>query len=313
MIGAGVFSIACSKNTNKEAGNRYDWEKHQPFVSDYEVSFIPDNNLYVTDPVVLGELKLEESSGVSASVNNPGKLWTHQDSGNGNILYLIDAATAEILCTYRISGATNTDWEDMEVTTDPESGKAYIYISDTGDNDQKRATVTVYRLEEPVYTEADKGKTVSTPVTTLQRYSFRYNNGSRDVESMFVDKDTRDIYFVTKRDAHSQLYILPYPYQSDNINKAYHVGNFGFKEASAATANSRANKFIVRNRQYLFYWERKAGEKIWQTLQRIPERLPFTGEVQGEAVCFDAQDNYYTTSEKAGYPVYPPVYKYIKK
>lgn len=308
------LALGCSKEEveREDSNGSYNWENHVPFDVDYEGHITPENTAYQSDPVVLGPLLLEESSGVAASVNNSGMLWTHEDGGNGNFIYLVDGTTAEILCTYRITGASNTDWEDMEVVADPETNKSYIYIADTGDNDERRSTSIIFRLEEPVYTENDKGKTVQTASSALESYPFRYIGGSKDVESMFVDRDSKDVYLVTKRDERSRLYIIPAPSMSSS-NRAYHVGNLGFKEASAATANHNGSKFIVRNRQYLFYWERQNGEKIWEVFKRTPQRLPYFGEVQGEAVCFDAQDNYYTTSEKGDRPADPPVYKYLRK
>lgn len=309
-----VFFAGCSKNETPDNDGAndgpYDWSRHVAFAADYDVTIMPENTSYVSDPVVLGPLLLEESSGLASGINNPGLLWTHEDGGN--LLYLLDGTTAEILCTYRITGAVNTDWEDMEIIRDPATGKSYIYIADTGDNNERRNTSVIYRLEEPVYTAADKGKTIATDQSILERYVFRYSDGSKDTESMFVDKDTKDVYLVTKRDSQSRLYIIPTP-ESTSSSTAYFVGTLGFREASGAAVNSNTTRFIIRNRQHLFYWEKQTGEKIWEIFKRTPQRLPYTGEVQGEAVCFDSDDNYYTSSEKDVSPVYPPVYKYLKK
>ncbi|PRD46717.1 hypothetical protein C5745_14020 [Sphingobacterium haloxyli] len=311
---------ACSEDQNildkdddQSQDVAYAWESHKPFEAEYEVQFLERNIIdYEMEPINIGPLDLEESSGVAASISNPGMLWTHEDSGNGNYLYLVDASNAEIVCRYRVSGASNRDWEDIELVTNPVDGKHYLYIADTGDNDERHGTSTVYRLEEPVYTEADKGASVPTG-TEIERYVFRYPDGPKDVESMFVDPESSDIYLITKRDAMSRLYVLPEPNEDKGVATAYFVGTFGFSQASAATMNRDANKFIVRNRQNLFYWERRSDEKVWEVFLREPVLLPFVGEVQGEAVCFDEEDNYYTTSEAGGYPVSPPIYKYVKR
>ncbi len=313
ILSWGLMALFSGCSGTEVKSDTVNWNAHVPFVAEYEGNFTRENNTYRKDPEVLGALLLEESSGVAPSIKNSGKLWTHQDGGNGNYIYLIDGQTAEILCTYRVAGAPNIDWEDMETVLDPETGKSYIYISDTGDNDQKRTSVAVYRLEEPLFENADKGKVLTTDEASLERYGFQYSDGSKDTEGMFVDRFSGDIYLITKRDEFSRLYIIPYPYSGSSLNKAFFVGSLGFKEVSAATANIPGDKFIVRNRQVLFYWEKRAGEKVWEIFKRAPERLPYSGEVQGEAVCFDKDNNYYTTSEKAGYSVYPPVYKYSKK
>lgn len=290
----------------------YDWTAHRPFEASYMADLLPVNTGYDPTPIAIGTLRLDESSGVCASIRNPGMLWTHEDAGNPNFIYLIDGTSAEVLCRYRVTGAANQDWEDIEIVQDPQSGQVYLYIADTGDNDERRQVVSVYQFEEPVYTPADQGKTLDIHAASLARYNLRYPDGPHDVESMFVDADTRDIYLVTKRDAVSKVYVMPYPYSDNSTNDTYFVGDLGFREASAASLNFRGNKLIIRNRQNLFYWERLPDEQIWDMLARTPQRLPYVGEVQGEAVCFDGDDNYYTTSERAGLPGYPPIYRYLR-
>ncbi len=296
-----------------EETDGFNWENHRPFQASYMADLLPFNASYQTEPINIGPLQLDESSGVCSSVKNPGMLWTHEDSGNVNFIFLVDAATAEIVCRYRVVGATNQDWEDIEIAKDATSGIPYLYIADTGDNDERRQPVTVYKFEEPSYTPANRGMTVDIDASTVQRINVRYPDGSHDVEGMFVDPETSDVYFVTKRDAASKVYVMPYPYSVSETNHSYWVGDLGFREASAATMNLQGNKVIIRNRQNIFYWERQANEAIWQMLSRTPERLPYVGEVQGEAVCFNADDNYYTTSERASLSGYPPIYKYIKR
>lgn len=302
-----------SPRIDEDRDQGYNWESHVPFEVSYLADVLPINNGFESDPTILGRLQLEEASGLCPSINNEGMFWTHEDAGNANFIFLVDGVNAEIVCRYRVTGTTNTDWEDIEIIQDPETGEAFIYISDTGDNDQRRALSSVYRVKEPIYTVTDYGGTVDIDASQIERYTFAYPDGSKDVESMFVDPDKKDIYFVTKRDVLSRVYIMPYPYVAGATNTTYFVGELGFREASAATLNLRANKLIVRNRQNLFYWERRANEQIWEMLNRTPERLPYAGEVQGEAVCFDKYDHYYTVSERGGLPQFPPLFKYKRK
>ncbi|MCL7988825.1 hypothetical protein M8998_12820 [Sphingobacterium sp. lm-10] len=311
-----LLFLGCGENSPVIDGDgdnpSHNWSNHTPFQGDYFADLLPITNRYEAEPTILGNLQLDEASGISPSVKNEGMFWTHEDSGNTNFIFLINS-NAEIVCRYRVTGTNNIDWEDIETVIDPETGKSYVYISDTGDNAQRRAVSAVYRVEEPVYTAADFGQTIDLDRSMIQRYTFSYPDGSKDVESMFVDPSTKDIYFVTKRDVLSRIYIMPFPYQEGAGNQTYFVGEFGFREASAASLNLQADKLIVRNRQNLFYWERNTNEAIWEMMSRTPQRLPYQGEVQGEAVCFDKYDNYYTVSERAGLPQYPPLYKYTRK
>lgn len=299
--------------TDPDNDSSYDWSSHTPFRASYFADLLPYYDGYETSPLNIGRLQLDESSGVCISINNPGMLWTHEDGNNVNFVYLVDANTAEIVCRYRVTGASNIDWEDIEIVEDPQSGRAYLYIADTGDNNENRQNVSVYKFEEPVYSSADYGQTLAINSASLERFNFNYPDGSHDVEAMMIDPQNRDIYFITKRDEASKVYVMPHPYQSGQTNITYWVGDLGFREASAASINFAGDKVVIRNRQNLFYWERAADEAIYNTLSRTPSRLPYIGEVQGEAICFDKEDNYYTTSERGNSTTFPPIYKYIKK
>src|SRR5687767_4827760 len=58
--------------------------------------------------------RLEELSGLAASVANSGLLWTHNDSGNSAEVFLINDKL-EIKLTCKLKGANNRDWEDIAV------------------------------------------------------------------------------------------------------------------------------------------------------------------------------------------------------
>ena len=74
-----------------------------------------------------------EASGIVASHLNYNVLWTHNDSGNPAQIFPMTPAGTN-LGTYSITGASNTDWEDIAIGPGPVSGTQYIYIGDIGDN-----------------------------------------------------------------------------------------------------------------------------------------------------------------------------------
>ncbi len=128
----------------------YPWESHVPFKTDHSLMFLPFSDKFSTTPEELCEVEISEASGLAYSVRNPGMIWTHNDSGHSNSLFLLNATTGEIEAKYTIQGTINVDWEDMEIVVDPLDGEPYIYISDTGDNDEKRSEYTIYRFKEPI-------------------------------------------------------------------------------------------------------------------------------------------------------------------
>lgn len=289
----------------------YDWSSHQPFTTNYGVFNMPFTTVFEVFPSEQGPVSLSEASGLAYSRSNPGKLWAHNDSGHPNTLFLIDTATAEIVASFRIVGTANIDWEDIEIANGPVAGKHYLYLGDTGDNEQRRPEYDIYRFEEPVYDSMQHHAKVNV-VDDIQvdRIRFMFPDKSHDTEALFVDPQTLDIYLATKRDVHAMLFVLPYPQRLNQPYSCFHVGDFSFRAASAGTVSRDGNRILIKNRQDIFYWERMERETLWQALSRTPVRAPYVGEPQGEAICFDDDFNYYTLSEALNNDTPPLLYKY---
>ncbi len=89
---------------------------------------------------------LIEVSGVAASRNNPGVLWTHNDAGNAAVVYALDAQ-GRALGTYTLPG--NTDNEDIAIGPGPVTNVSYLYVADIGDNNSDRSNIAIYQIPEP--------------------------------------------------------------------------------------------------------------------------------------------------------------------
>lgn len=125
------------------------------------------------------DIKLEEASGLVASAAHPGYFWTHNDSGNGAELFLIDSV-ANIAATMPLAQVTNRDWEDITIGPGPEPDKNYIYVGDIGDNNAKYPLKIIYRLEEPVTIEDNRIEKFDTLFIQLA-------DGTRDSEALMID------------------------------------------------------------------------------------------------------------------------------
>ena len=239
-------------------------------------------------PVIPG--KVDEASGITDSRRNPGFLWINQDSGNPPELFLM-SYQGMVMKKVHIKGVLNRDWEDIVLGPGPDTLVNYIYIAETGDNDEVYADYMIYRFPEPAAS--------TDTVHAFEKIRFEYPDGAHDVEAILVDNITRDIVLITKQDSLSRIFTLPYPQSTTSTNIAVPAGEMKAGGFAAASLSTDGNEVLVKNYTNVYYWERHAGETIAQTLTKPPLSLGYELEPQGEAICF-RNDNkgFYTLSEK---------------
>ena len=153
-------------------------------------------------PTTIANIKnpaVNESSGLAASRTDANIYWTHNDSGDGPLVYALDAK-GESRGVFRVAGAQARDWEDMAVGPGPERGVSYLYLGDIGDNAEARSEIVVYRVPEPKLTAADKNSSKSNPRTTAaaDAIRLRYPDGKFDAETLLVHPTSGNLYIVTK-------------------------------------------------------------------------------------------------------------------
>lgn len=162
---------------------------------------VPSSGVY-GPPVKLADLEdkaINESSGLVASRTSPGNYWTHNDSGNGPVIYAFDS-NGRRRGVWRVTGATSDDWEDMAAGPGPKAGTSYLYIGDIGDNDGTRSEIILWRIPEPVIPATDTGSTERRPEVTepAEKIRLRYPDGKHDSEALLIHPTTGRIYVVTK-------------------------------------------------------------------------------------------------------------------
>ena len=241
-------------------------------------------------PVASGQI--DEASGMADSRSQPGNVWVQQDGGNPPELALL-GYDGQVKGKIAIPNSTNRDWEELAMGPGPKEGVNYLYIGEIGDNNAQYNTYRIYRLPEPA--------NLQTAVTQVERINFRYPDGSRDAEAMFVDPQTKDVYIITKRETNVRLYRLAYPQNINEVIVAQAYGELPLSFVTGAAISPDGTEIAVRTYTAIAYWKRNANQTIADALQNGNSRLlPYRQEPQGEAICFDKDGKgYFTISEKA--------------
>jgi hypothetical protein len=284
---------------------------------------------------VLDNSELLEVSGLVESINNPGYLWVHNDSGDKARIFLIDKQ-GKHKATVWFANTTNRDWEDISIGPGPEEGKSYIYVGDIGDNEGEFKSKYIYRVEEPVL---DVNKPSDTTITQVDRIEFQLPDGPQDAELLMGDPITGDLYILSKRKKKVNLYRLPYPQSTTStVTAEIALADRDFLKTEGKSVSKQSDETLINgyNSQYYFqivagdispdgrevliksyssiyYWKKEGEESIIDLLKRDPIYLPYKAEPQGEAIGFDHEGKgYFTLSEKRG-KVSPQIIFYKRK
>ena len=260
---------------------------------------------------LLRDKVMDEISGISASGIHPDVYYVHNDSGDTSRFFAI-TADGKLLTTiyYKADGTTNGvyDCEDIAVGPGPVKGKSYVYLGDIGDNAASRKYVTINRVEERKTWDKDSiANVVQTPLYV------KYPHGPRDAEAMMIDPIEKLLCIVTKRFDSVEVYTTPLNFKArDTVTLTFRVRLFfkgikPFKWITAGDISKNGQQILLKSYEKVYYWDRKPGEHIWQTMKRAPIEPSYKQEKQGEAIGFTPDGKgYYTTSEG----VYSPIYFY---
>jgi hypothetical protein len=243
---------------------------------------------------------LKEASGVAASRNNPGVLWTENDSGNAAVVYAIDSQGRN-LGTYALP--TNIDNEDIGIGPGPVTNVSYLYVTDIGDNNSDRTNIAIYQTPEPaVYFWQTNNPVSDRAMKGTRAITLTYPDGPHNAEAEFTDPVTGDWFVLTKEDT-SSIYTAPKSLldATNNILLTF-VQTLAFKKPSGADISPSGNEILVRQENLAQIFTRTNGQSISSALAEASNGIPVVGEANGEpngeAIGFDYYGGgYFTVSD----------------
>ena len=241
---------------------------------------------------------LLESSGLA--ITAPGKIWSHNDSGNENQLYCFNL-DGVLIRTITISNASNIDWEDL--TVDPQKR---IYIGDFGNNNNSRNNLVIYRIADPeTFTESSvtaeiinfsyEDQTAFPPPASEMNYDMEAVIWHNDSLFMFTKDRTSPFAGYTK------MYKMPAT-PGTHVAKAagsFFLGTTIFSAwVTAADIHQPSGKLalLVPNRVIVF--SNYSGSRFFQGEVR---NYPFTSILgQIESLVFTSDSSLYISEEGVG-------------
>lgn len=254
---------------------------------------------------------ISEASGLTISTMNPNFMWLINDSGGTPDIHLT-TTDGHYRGKVTIKGSSNIDWEDLASFS--VAGENYLLIADTGDNQAKRETCTLYIVREPAIPEA--GKNLVTRILPAWQVRFRYEDGPRDCEAVAVDAKAGKIILISKRTIPPQVYELPlHPLGKPPIQTARKIGQISvncptfslipFRDQPVGLAFTTDHSLAAVVTYYsIFLFPRRASESWAVALSRTPSILPPHSLGQAESVTFSKDgNNLYTIAEGRESPI----------
>ena len=242
---------------------------------------------------------IKESSGLVASRQNSGVLWTHNDSGGEPEIYCV-TLVGRSCGTWTLEGADAVDWEDIAIGPGPRGG-SFLYVGDIGDNARDRRSVTVYRVPEP---EVDDGG----GVLSAEALEFRYPDRPHDAETLLVHPDTGDLYVVTKElSSRSDVFRAAAPLKSGDTFVS--VGEIRISDLlsdrTGGDISPDGTRVVLSTYSAAYELELPQGAAFDEIWAQPLTKIDVGAREQGEAITYSADGTaLFTTSEGSRPPLY---------
>lgn len=218
-----------------------------------------------TDPDIV------ESSGLVAQ---DGLVVTVNDSGDGNRIFTVDAATGDTV------GVTRWQGEADDIEALAPAGDGHVWVADTGDNEHARKTITLSKVP---FGRGDRE--VRAP-----SYRLSYPHGPQDAEVLLTDPSSGRLHVVTKG-MFGRVYAAPATLDPDEVN-VLEPGDEVLGIATDGAFFPDGQHVIIRNYN-------QAAIYTWPDLDRVA-LLDLPAQQQGEGVAVTADGEVLLSSEGQG-------------
>ena len=218
---------------------------------------------------------LPEGSGIVASRQYSGVFWAHGDSGTEPKLVAFDR-TGKIIAEVTVSGAPNTDWED--ICADDQGN---LYIGDIGNNTKLFPVRYVYQISEP-----DPASPPKKAIPVKKRWRYKFPDKKRlDCESLFWHAGE---LFVIPRSSDSTIYRIVEDEKGNGNSILEPVQKLNATHLSGAEVSPDGTQLVVCSGFGAWLYPISKSKDLVDTSKAKKVFYPPSGSI--EACCFDGSD-----------------------
>lgn len=239
---------------------------------------------------------LKETSGLLYYDN---KIFTHNDSGWPNEIYVVDTITGEISVTILLPGADSIDYEDMAESDE------YIFVADVGNNFGNRDDLSIYRITKSELVFFADVINVPTQKITYEYEDQDVKANSKthnfDCEAVIFYNDSLYLFTKNRIDLKTNMYVIP---NEIGHHTARLVDSFNANGLiTGADISSDGSKLILIGYNkpadvFLWIFTNFYGSDFFKGDYQYVNLGPFNNVGQAEAVCFYEPNKVFISSEK---------------
>jgi len=260
--------------------------------------------------------ELMESSGIM--VSGPNSIWSHEDSGNDNVLYNFDT-TGNLKRTLVISNMQNIDWEDLTVDE-----QERVYIDDAGNNNNNRTDLAIYRIPNPVTISGNsvEAEVIHFVLEDQQAFPPQSGNLNYDIEAIIWHSDS--LFLFTKNrstplNGFTKMYKLPAipgSFVAQLCDSLYIGSTNASARITSADINHLTGELVLLTQTKIVSVKNYPGNRFFDG--QIAEYLFSTLPGQNEGLAFVTPYRLYMTEEGTGnsagflYDIHLPVVNVIE-
>jgi len=253
----------------------------------------PDNNLKLVSNL---SSALNETSGL---IYYKSMLFTHNDKGSSNQIYIIDTATGTINNMVVLSNALSVDYEDIAQSAE------YIYVGDIGNKHGDRKDLCIYKIKK-----TDLDLSTDTIRVTTTKIAFTYpdqkiftksKEHNFDCEAIIYFKENLYLFTKNRLDKKCNLYVIP---DKEGNNEAKYIGSFNTNGLiTGADISNDGNTVVLsgyNKKENAFIWIFSGFNKDNFFNGNAQQIIlgPYNTVGQTEGVCFSNFYSLYISAEK---------------
>ena len=237
---------------------------------------------------------LDEVSGL-AYIDN--QVWTHNDSGSGDEVYVVDPIIGEVVQQVIIANADNVDWEDLA------EDDQFLYVGDFGNNLGNRTDLRIYKVNKnDLGNNFVNAGIINFSYSDQTDFTPSQNTNNYDCEAMIFHNGNLHLFSKNWEDNKTKHYILPSTPGTyiANLQETYNVNGL----ITAADINEEGYLVLLGYTQtgFNFMWlvYDFAGDMFFSGNKRRIELGTSFSNAQPEGIVYTGVETGYICAEEFG-------------